>query len=131
MLSQVLQQQPRLHSGKGGDPISVTNGIDKGNIPIRDVARAAFMERVKREVGNYLEEGALSDASDEVEVERVRTFENNLKAAQTVGEIFKACRDASHDYPTTVGAIVRALIPAGILREDEFDATPSMYEFDT
>jgi hypothetical protein len=93
--------------------------------------RAAFIERVKRTIGNDYADGMISDASTEEEVADLRAFENRLKAAKTIGHIIKACRDSSWDYPSTMERLVEALIPDALLREDEFEGAPGIFEFDT
>jgi hypothetical protein len=96
-----------------------------------ELIRAAFIERVKRALGNGYADGLISDASTEEDVAELRAFEDRLKAAQTVGQIIKACRDSSWDYPSTMEALVEALIPEAILRKDEFEGAPGIYDFDT
>lgn len=96
-----------------------------------EMLRAAFMERVRTTIGNRYGDGALSDASTEEDVAQVRELESALKASNTIGEIMRALRDNAWDYPAAVTMVIEALIPETMLREDELDAAPSMYEFDT
>src|SRR5215831_9820224 len=96
-----------------------------------DMIRAAFIERVRRTLGNSYADGCLSDASTEEEVADMRAFESRLKAATTIGQIIRACRDSSWDYPHTMERLVEALIPDAIIREDEFEGAPGIFEFDT